>query len=313
MFNETYNEVKKDRERIWRIQRGQFILTCERRLLLLAHVWDSVFSCMAHSKRFGVLNRLLCGSYDGIPVRATLGQRLVAQMWVGDTIEVVDSIIHRDKVGQITIIGGRTVTEETDDTLHRQASLKSVDHDFQSTRLGSECILALQRTGIACDETTPASSTDDLKFRFEGEVPRGSKNMEQIVEGKLTAVLAKFGLGPEKLDVSLERESEWPNPRVVSRDRLENEALHIALLRHPSDQGFFCGNPEMREKEHSAVNEALDMIKKGEWTIRPGPHSRMLYEEASPVGAATASEVRTQQLEARESERRRAKLLGQPH
>merc|ERR1711988_218122 len=46
MFNETYAGVKKSRERIWRIQRGQFLLTAERRLLMLCKIQHYFFKSM---------------------------------------------------------------------------------------------------------------------------------------------------------------------------------------------------------------------------------------------------------------------------
>ena len=77
MFNETYAGVQKSRERIWRIQRGQFLLTAERRLLMLCKIQHHFFKWMPS----------LGGSGEG-KVRATLGQRLVCRMWLGEVDEV---------------------------------------------------------------------------------------------------------------------------------------------------------------------------------------------------------------------------------
>ena len=94
----------------------------------------------------------------------------------------------------------------------------------------------------------------------------------------------------------------------MSRDELENEAMHIALLKNPH---LFRGKEKDVEAERSAIKEALALLTRGEWTIRPGPHSLMLQQEAPPVGVETPSQVRIRQLQARESDRREAKLLGQ--
>ena len=81
MFNETYGEVKKNRDQIWRIQRGLFILMAERRLCTIARM----------------LSRCpLPGTYHGTPVKASIGQRMLCHMWLGDTVQVIDSAIHVD-------------------------------------------------------------------------------------------------------------------------------------------------------------------------------------------------------------------------
>jgi Ca2+-binding EF-hand superfamily protein len=81
MFNETYGEVKKNRDQIWRIQRGLFILMAERRLCTIARM----------------LSRCpLPGTYHGTPVYASIGQRLLCHMWLGDTVQVIDNAIHVD-------------------------------------------------------------------------------------------------------------------------------------------------------------------------------------------------------------------------
>ncbi len=96
MFNETYAGVKKSRERIWRVQRGRFLLTAERRLLMLCKIQHRVFKSMPS---FGF--RL--GGDSGGKIRATLGQRLLCRMWLGE-VDEVSTRSYKDDSGAIRLM-----------------------------------------------------------------------------------------------------------------------------------------------------------------------------------------------------------------
>ena len=78
MFNETYKSVKDSRERIWRIQRGQFILMAERRLLMLCKIQHLLFKNCCWNAKPAPLQATTC----------TWGQRLLCHMWLGEVDEV---------------------------------------------------------------------------------------------------------------------------------------------------------------------------------------------------------------------------------
>jgi hypothetical protein len=144
MFNETYGEVKKNRDQIFRLQRGVFILTAERRLRTIA----TILKCGCCCAR----------TYHGVRVKTSIGQRLLCHMWLGETVQVVDNVPHVDENDGVP----RTMTK---DDLENEAIHAVAEHDLEN-----EAILA---TSKSLNQDVKRKVAKKIRNKLEDELRQG--------------------------------------------------------------------------------------------------------------------------------------------
>jgi hypothetical protein len=128
MFNETYANAKKSAESVWRIERGQFILTMERRLIFLAKcTW--------------------CGPY--------LRRSIRKKLWIGDSWDDAEGVPGLHELTTVQTLEHDSLASSDDMASFGQAHLRHL----KMSELWPRALAA----GVTNDEVADALDTENPK------------------------------------------------------------------------------------------------------------------------------------------------------
>ena len=116
-------------------------------------------------------------------------------------------------------------------------------------------------------------------------------------------------------------EKESPGvPRTMTKDDLENEAIHAVAEQDLENLATSSSlTPDQHREAMSKVAQEIqrkleDELRKGEWTIQPGPHSYMQTTPTLPARWSalhkTPPSIRTAEMQNMQDAKMKAMVLG---